>query len=249
MWQAFELMHAAFKSGAQYYLEDMLPALDNFVQYGAAQLVQKPEYIQALFSMVGEMFTDTIDTNGIERICACKLAEAMMLSLRGHIDPCVEGFIHLAMTILQGDVTVKTYKIHLMELVINAIYYNPLFTLQNLETKGWTNRFFSLWFGSMASFSRVHDKKLCIAAISSLLSVNHDQVPQSVSVGWPRLLQGAVELFRTLPTAMHSKYIPRRHWDKTRGIAIPTAVSARGWGKVGSPCLEQSTPRSLPYLV
>ena len=30
MWQAFGLMHKTFKSGAELYLEDMLPALDNF---------------------------------------------------------------------------------------------------------------------------------------------------------------------------------------------------------------------------
>ena len=34
MWQAFELIHKTFKDGAELYLEDMLPALDNFVSYG-----------------------------------------------------------------------------------------------------------------------------------------------------------------------------------------------------------------------
>lgn len=207
MWQAFELIHATFKSGAELYLEDMLPALDNFVQYGTAALVQKPEYIQALYSMVSDMFSDPRQ-GGPERICACKLAEAMMLSLRGHIDNCVEGFIVMSMTILAGpEVKPKSYKIHLLEMVINSINYNPLLALQILEGKGWTNRFFSLWFGNMTAFSRVHDKKLCIAAISGLLSINHDHVPASVSVGWPRLLQGITELFRTLPYAMKSKLI------------------------------------------
>lgn len=207
MWQAFELIHATFKAGAEYYLEDMLPALDNFVQYGTPQLVQKPEYVQALYSMVEYMFTDPEQqSGGLERICACKLAEAMTLSLRGHIDNCVEGFIVMSMTILASqDVKLKSYKIYLMEMVINAIHYNPILTLQVLENKGWTNRFFSLWFGSMTSFKRVHDKKLCIVAISALLDVNHEQVPASVSVGWPRLLQGITELFRTLPAAMKSE--------------------------------------------
>jgi hypothetical protein len=205
MWQAFELIHTTFKAGAEYYLEDMLPALDNFVQFGAPQLAQKPEYTQALYSMVADMFTDSIQ-GGVERICACKLAEAMMLSLKGQIDSCVEGFINIAMGILGNqDVKVKSYRIHLMELVINSIHYNPLLTLQVLENKGWTNRFFSLWFGSMTSFTRVHDKKLCIVAISALLSLSHEHVPSSVSVGWPRLLQGITELFRTLPAAQKNR--------------------------------------------
>lgn len=205
MWTAFELIHATFKAGAQYYLEDMLPALDNIVQFGAPTLVVKPEYTQALYSMVADMFAETMP-GGVERICACKLAEAMMLSLRGSIDSCVEGFITMAMTILSAqDVKLKSYKIHLMEMVINAIYYNPALTLQVLENKNWTNRFFSLWFGSMSSFSRVHDKKLCIVAISALLSLKADQIPASVSTGWPRLLQGIVDIFRGLPNAVESK--------------------------------------------
>ncbi|KAK3372429.1 armadillo-type protein [Podospora didyma] len=206
MWQAFELIHATFKSGAELYLEDMLPALDNFVQYGAPQLIQKPEYVQAMYSMVSDMFTDGKVGGGVDRICACKLAEALMLSLRGHIDSAVHGFVTMAMGVLAGpEVKIKSYKIHLMEMVINAIYYNPILTLQILESQNWTNKFFSLWFGSMGSFSRVHDKKLCIMAIITLLSMRADQIPPSVAVGWPRLLQGITVLFSSLPAAIKNR--------------------------------------------
>jgi len=205
MWQAFELIHTTFKSGAELYLEDMLPALDNFVQYGAPQLAQSPKYVEALFEMVSDMFIDT-KVGGVDRICACKLAEAMMLSLRGSIDQCAIGFINMAMGVLSSqEVKVKSYRIHLMEMVINAIYYNPILSLQVLETNGWTNKFFSLWFGSMESFTRVHDKKLCIMAIVSLLGIHPDQIPASVSVGWPRLLHGITVLFSSLPAALKSK--------------------------------------------
>jgi hypothetical protein len=62
-----------------------------------------------------------------------------------------------------------------------------------------------LWFSSIDSFSRVHDKKLSIAAIVALLSLNAEQVPVSVQQGWPRLLQGVVRLFQTLPAAMKNR--------------------------------------------
>ena len=78
-------------------------------------------------------------------------------------------------------------------------------SLQVLESKGWTNKFFSLWFSSIDSFTRVHDKKLSIAAIVALLTLNADQVPISVQQGWPRLLQGIVRLFQTLPAATKSE--------------------------------------------
>ncbi|EEH19769.1 hypothetical protein PABG_02028 [Paracoccidioides brasiliensis Pb03] len=202
MWQAFVLMHKTFKSGAELYLEDMLPALDNFVTYGSATLAQNPVYLQALVSMVDDIFHDE-KVGGVDRICGCKLAEAIMLNLRGHVDQFIPTFISLAMTVLSSDEThAKSYRIHLMEMVINSIYYNPLLALQVLESKGWTNKFFSTWFSNIDIFNRVHDKKLCIVAITSLLTLRAADVPASVQPGWPRLLQGISKLFQTLPAAL-----------------------------------------------
>lgn len=92
MWQAFELIHTTFKAGAELYLEDMLPALDNFVQYGQQHLIQTPQYLEAMFGMVQDMFVDD-KVGGVDRICACKLAEGIMLSLRGHADQYVAQFV------------------------------------------------------------------------------------------------------------------------------------------------------------
>ncbi|KAI1613393.1 armadillo-type protein [Exophiala viscosa] len=208
MWQAFELMHKTFKDGAELYLEDMLPALDNFVSYGQQRLINHPPYLAAIAGMVRDIFADP-KVGGVDRICGCKLAEAMMLNLRGGpIDSYIPTFVTLPMEVLTGSqhkTIMKSYKIHLLEMVINAVYYNPILALQVLEAHGWTNKFFSIWFGSIDSFRRVHDKKLCIAAISALLTIHADQVPQSVQTGWPRLLTGATYLFRTLPAALKQR--------------------------------------------
>lgn len=180
----------------------MLPALDNFVSYGVEMMVQNSAYIEAVVSMVQDIFHDE-KVGAVERICGCKLAEAIMLNLRGHVDQHIPKFVEIAMTVLNNsDFKVKSYRIHLMEMVINAIYYNPLLALGVLESNGWTNKFFSAWFSNIENFTRVHDKKLSIAAISSLLTLRASDVPTSVQQGWPRLLQGTVTLFRTLPAAI-----------------------------------------------
>ena len=208
MWQAFELMHKTFKDGAELYLEDMLPALDNFVCYGQQRLIEHPPYLAATAGMVRDIFADP-KVGGVDRICGCKLAEAMMLNLRGGpIDSFIPTFVTLSMEVLtsaQAKTIVKSYKLHLVEMVINSLYYNPILALHVLESHGWTNKFFSIWFGMIDNFRRVHDKKLCLAAICSLLTVRADQVPQSVQTGWPRLLTGATYLFRTLPAAMKQR--------------------------------------------
>jgi hypothetical protein len=202
MWQAFELIHKTFKAGAELYLEDMLPALDNYVSYGSDMLVQNPAYLAAVVGMVEDIFRDD-KVGGVDRICGCKLAETLMLNLRGHVDQYIPLFIELAMVVIDaGEARTKSYRIHLMEMIINAIYYNPALSLQVLEAKGWTNKFFSTWFSSIDQFRRVHDKKLSIAAISSLLTMKAADVPVSIQQGWPRLLQGVTRLFQTLPAAL-----------------------------------------------
>jgi len=190
-------------------LIDMLPALDNYVNYGTEVLTQNPNYIEALVIMVEDIFTDE-KVGGMDRICGCKLAESVMLSLRGHMDQHIPKFVMLAMNVISSnEVKVKSYRIHLMEMVINAIYYNPVLALRTLESNGMTNKFFSSWFSNIENLTRVHDKKLSIAAISSLLTLSADEVPSSVQLGWPRLLQGVVRLFQTLPAAIKRKNLAR----------------------------------------
>lgn len=213
MWQAFELMHQTFKAGAELYLEDMLPALDNFVSYGVDVMISHPTYMDALVGMFSDIFHDD-KVGGMDRICGCKLAESIMLNLRGHVDRHVPLFIAVAMKDLTSvELKVKSYRIHLMEMVINAIYYNPPMALQVLESNSWTNKFFSSWFSNIESFKRVHDKKLSIVAISALLTLNANEVPNSVQQGWPRLLQGVVRLFQTLPAAEKNREEATREGD------------------------------------
>ena len=184
----------------------MLPALDNFVTFGTDVFVQTPIYVDAIIGMVDDMFSDP-KNGGVDRICGCKLAETAMLNLRGHIDQHIPKLIALAMGVIaNNEPKIKSYRIHVMEIIINAIYYNPRLTLHILEGNGWTNKFFSNWFSSIDMLSRVHDKKLSIVAISSLLTLQAEEVPVSVQQGWPRLLQGSVKLFQTLPIAMKSKH-------------------------------------------
>ncbi|KAK8430943.1 armadillo-type protein [Phyllosticta citricarpa] len=234
MWQAFELIHRTFKAGAELYLEgmfavdhmpepdepykylytkDMLPALENFVTYGYEALITQHAYLEAIVDMIRTIFKDD-KVGGVDRICGCKLAEILMLTLRGHIDEFIPEFVTLPMGVLLNDEPkVKSYRIHLMEMVINTIYYNPRLSLHVMETNGWTNKFFSLWFSSIDSFTRVHDKKLSIAAIAALLTLNAQEVPVSVQPGWARLLNGIVRLFQTLPAAMKNREEAKREED------------------------------------
>lgn len=206
MWMVFELVHKTFKDRAEVYVEDMLPSLDNYITYGSEMMRQNPAYLEIIVDIIQTIFIHD-KLGAMDKICGCKLAEAVMLHIKGGVDKYLPAFIEIPMQFLLGPQSKlsKSYKLHLMEMVINAIYYNPAVTLQVLEQHKWTNEFFSLWFSNIEMFSRVHDKKLSIVAISALLHLQPQQIPASIQPGWHRLLQGAVCLFETLPLALKNR--------------------------------------------
>jgi len=204
MWSIFTLIHRSFKDHADIFIEEMLPALDNYVSYGHEVLKQNPEYMEAVFDIIQTIFTNE-RLGAMDRICGCKLAEAVLLNMRGYADKYLNHFIEIAMQCLLAESEIKSYRIHLMEMVINCIYYNPAATLQVLERHGWTNKFFSLWFSNIENFNRVHDKKLSIVAIVALIQLPPDQVPPSIQPGWTKLMSGIASLFQTLPLAVKNR--------------------------------------------
>ena len=187
---------------------DMLPALDNFITFGAPTMILTPTYIEAVVSMVEDIFRSP-NAGGMDRINGCKLAECIMINLRGNVDQFIPMFVEQAMNAMESDeLKVKSYRIHLLEMVINSIYYSPILTFRVLEAHAWTNKFFSAWFSNIDNFSRVHDKKLSILAIAALLTLRSDEIPSTVKSGWAKLFNGVVRLFQSLPAALKSKPPP-----------------------------------------
>lgn len=92
--------------------------------------------------------------------------------------------------------------LHSLELVITSIYYNPAMTLAILDRHDWTQQFFSLWFKHLHNFSRVHDRKLGIAAICALFEWLAGVGDAPLAHNSSQLLGGALKLFKGLPEAI-----------------------------------------------
>lgn len=53
---------------------------------------------------------------------------------------------------------------------------------------------------------RVHDKKLAIVTLCSLLALPADKIPVSLQSGWPQILTSLSHVFESLPDAIESKF-------------------------------------------
>ncbi|GAA5795592.1 hypothetical protein HPULCUR_000953 [Helicostylum pulchrum] len=205
MWGVFDLMYSAFKDSGVDFMHEMLPAFTNFVTYGNEVFIQNDQVKQMMFDIIDTvMKSDHLGEN--DRIQACRLMESILLNCRGSVDVFVAPFLNLAFQyIFTGQMKTTEFKVHCIEVVVNCLYYNPALTLSILEENQWTQGFFTLWLSTLDKFSRVHDKKLVIVTLCTLLSLPADKIPPSLLPGWPQLLTSVSHVFQSLPKAMENR--------------------------------------------
>ncbi|KAI6030440.1 armadillo-type protein [Pisolithus orientalis] len=205
MWPIFELIYELFKSDAVDFLDEMLPSLDNFLSYGADVFKGRPDYRVKVFDIYQTAMTSQ-HLGDNDRINACKLAESILLNLQGHVDDLLQGIIRTAFDNLDGG-NGYSFKLANMEVLINTVYYNSTAALHLLENykPGSSRVFFDRWFAIINVDSKlptVHDKKLSILALCKLLEVDISLVPEILKGGWPGIVTGALNIFKSLPQAV-----------------------------------------------
>ncbi|KAI0029851.1 ARM repeat-containing protein [Vararia minispora EC-137] len=203
MWPVLELTYTLFKSDAIDFLDEMLPALDNFISYGSEVFKSRQDYRH----MMLDIYQTAISSSQLgeaDRINGCKIAESLLLNLRGHIDDILLPIVATAIDNLDKTVTAGL-KLAMLEVLINAVLYNPAPALQLMEQHraGAARAFVERWFEYITfeqkdRLPRVHDKKLTLCALCALMELEPAQVPD----GLQPIVSNALRVFRTLPTAV-----------------------------------------------
>lgn len=187
MWSLWPLMINALDDWAIDFFENILVPLDNYISRSSEHFLtcKDPDYQQSLFKALSSVMTDkNIEDHDIEP--APKLIEAVLQNCKGRVDQWVEPYLRITIDRLRR--TEKKYlKDLLIEVIANALYYNPHLTLSILQKLGVATEFFNLWFqmlqevkksGQKTNFRREHDKKVCILGLTSLLSLPSELLPE-----------------------------------------------------------------------
>ncbi|ORZ33361.1 armadillo-type protein [Catenaria anguillulae PL171] len=206
MWALFDKLHAVCRTDAADYVCEMVPALDNYVSYGKDQFAVNRALQQAMVDMVDLCLTAD-ELGEADRVCGCQLIESMLLHLRGgHIDHLVPHFLGRAMAYISAN-KFKTshFRVSAIEVGVNALYYDPVLTLRVMEENGWTAPFFAAWMSVVPKMSRVHDKKLGIVALCSIMRVPLDKLPATVQQGLPQLMAAMISFLSTMDKAVENR--------------------------------------------
>ncbi|KAJ1673123.1 Nonsense-mediated mRNA decay protein 5, partial [Spiromyces aspiralis] len=206
MWELFDPIYLTFKDSGTDFAEEILPSLDNYISYGSDVVTSHTEVQTKLYDII-EFIMKSDRAGESDRICACKLAEALMLHCPGKIDQLIPGLLNLAATYILSEGAIKTraFRVYALEVVLNALYYNAPATLAILAQNNWVNGIFTAIVQNLQHFSRVHDKKLLVVALTAVLQVPPDQLPAELQSGLPQIVDTLLQVFQTLPKAVEAR--------------------------------------------
>ena len=118
--------------------------------------------------------------------------------------------INTALSIIDDDDQTSYLRLANLEVLINSVLYNPSAALHFMEGNkpGTARNFFNRWFVVITGdkLPRVHDKKLSIMALCTLLEMPPDTVPELLREGWPGIVGGILRIFKGLPKAIESQH-------------------------------------------
>eukprot|EP00873_Tetraselmis_striata_P029005 jgi/Tetstr1/449269/TSEL_036472.t1 len=212
MWTLWPLLHKCLIEWAVDYFDNILVPLDNFVNRDTETFLSNPDYVVSVLDMVGKVL-GSADIMESEMIPACKLMEIVLQNCRGRVDSQIGPYIELALGRLR--IAEKgTLKDFCVEVVANAIFYNPVLALGQLQQKGALQYLFATWFEMITKvnsktekpthFKRPHDKKICILALVAILQTPAEALPQEVQAGIVQVFQGTVRLLINLKTQLEN---------------------------------------------
>ncbi|KAM0047844.1 putative importin-beta domain, armadillo-like helical, exportin-2, central domain-containing protein [Helianthus debilis subsp. tardiflorus] len=186
MWSLWPLLMEALAEWAIDFFSNILVPLDNYISRSTVHYLtcKEPDYQQSLWNMLSNIMNDkNLEDNDIDP--APKLIAVVLQNCRGQVDQWVEPYIRITVERLHR--TERPFlKCLLMQVIADALYYNPSLTLNLLQKLGVATEIFNLWFqmlqqtkknGARVNFKRENDKKICCLGLTSLLSLSADQLP------------------------------------------------------------------------
>lgn len=210
MWKVFELIYQVFNKDGFDYFTDMMPSLHNFITVAPDAFVSNKNHIVAVYQICKAIMNSDCDE---ETEChAAKLLEVMILQFKGKIDEFLMSFVELALTRMTKEVKTDDLKTICMQVVIAAMYYNPemLFDILNKlqppnSEPSLINHFINQWMQDTHCFLGLHDRKMCVLGLCTLINLNANSRPGIVNEIAPQIIPSALLLFDGLKEAYKSK--------------------------------------------
>lgn len=210
MWKLLELIYRLFQTDGADYFVDMMPSLYNYVTVDTQAFLSSPDYLMAMFEMSKSILNSSTTTEEAE--ChAAKLLEVIILQCKGRVDQCIPSFVELALARLTREVKTSELRTMCLQVVIAALHYNPQLLLDILNKLPFPNsnesilsQFVKQWLHDTDCFLGIHDRKLCVIGLCTLISMG-DNKPQVLSEVADKILPALILIFDGLQRAYEAR--------------------------------------------
>ncbi|KAH0951493.1 hypothetical protein HN011_002965 [Eciton burchellii] len=212
MWKILELIYQLFEKDGFDYFTDMMPALHNYITVDTPVFLSNENHILAMFNMCKAILTGE---SGEDPEChAAKLLEVIILQCKGHIDQCIPSFVQLVLERLMREVKTSELRTMCLQVVIAALYYNPALCLETMDrlqgnqfeqpAEPLASRFIKQWINDTDCFLGLHDRKLCVLGLCTLISMGPAR-PTAVNECATQIIPSLILLFDGLKRAYAAK--------------------------------------------
>ncbi|XP_012141645.1 importin-7 msk [Megachile rotundata] len=211
MWKVLELMYQLFQKDGFEYFTDMMPALHNYIIVDTPAFLSNENHILAMFNMCKAVLTG--DAGEDPECHAAKLLEIIILQCKGHIDQCIPSLVQLVLERLMREVKTSELRTMCLQVVIAALYYNPALCLETMDrlqgsfgqsTEPIASHFIKQWIHDTDCFLGLHDRKLCVLGLCTLISMGPAR-PPAVNECAQQIIPSLILLFDGLKRAYAAK--------------------------------------------
>lgn len=214
-WPLFPLLCKVFEHCGSEYMSDLLAPLDNFISFGTDVFLSNPANMEMIYSMCTAVISDD-NADELESLKACQLAESVFHHCKGEsTDIFVTKVLELAIARLRSAHS-RIYKVFLIELIANGLYYNAQLTFRVLEATGATQFVFTTWGQLKDMFSRTYDKKISVVGLSSIFRMQGNTLPPIVQAAIPNII-GLILYFLT---EVEKQYRSKKRTKKKKNYSI-----------------------------
>ncbi|KAL7062659.1 hypothetical protein AAHC03_043 [Spirometra sp. Aus1] len=187
MWSVFDWLYEAYEKDAEDCFASMMPTLHNYVTVDPKGFMAAPHRVEMLISMCTKSLnSDEDDSN--EAVHAAKMLEVLIINFRGQMDAVVPKFVELTLTKLTQSSTNVELRMICLQVVIAAIVSSRSIVLPILSTHNWPGtetpiieNFLKIWLENISRFTGLHDRRVCVLGLCTLLSLGDDERPPAVN--------------------------------------------------------------------
>ena len=203
MWKMLLLLYKTFQEDTADYFTEMMPCLHNYVTVDPVAFLSEPQYCEIIFNMCKKMLMVYSDEGA--QCQAAKLLEVIVLQYSGQCDHLLPKFVTLCLQRLLREFKRSELRVMLLEVIIASLINNPILVLSHLESmqtpsapKGVTGEFLNQWMNDTVGFLGMHERKVYILGVCSLLSIPEENRPAILMEHAPKFLPALLMIFNGL---------------------------------------------------